>query len=499
MTISKLFSINSLTRTLTLYYALAFSLFLGATFLVLYLAIGATLNSRMDEDLDEDVEEFARYLAVSGVQALKTEMDKEASGGEEETVLIQLFDRSGSIVHSTDVEAWAGFTADQALLAGRYENPAAVELQTLEVPNQESETRVIYGALSPDYVLVIGESHHERDEVMELLAIAFSVVFILALPLATLLVLLLTRRSIAGIKSVSRAANDIKAGNLDRRVNASGQVLEVQTLADTFDAMASRIQILIRDMREMTDNIAHDLRSPLGRVRLLAESIEKAPSTDEFGRQAAADTIAECDRLIRMINLSLDVAETEAGVGGAQRVTVNMTELVEDACELFEAVAEQKNLELSKQLKNSLWIFGDFNSLQRMVANILDNAIKFTSSGGEVAVTLYNRDDKLVLIIRDTGIGIDEENLEGVFNRFFRVDPSRTSSGCGLGLSYSRAVARAHGGDITVQSGAGKYSEFRIVMPLQLDEQAVLLDLVTTSLPINQPKSPNDHTGMRAR
>lgn len=455
----------SLTRRLTLYYAAAFFVFLGASYLLLFWSINAVLESKMDEDLAEDIEEFSEVLSNTGVDGVITDMEKEVIGGEHETVFLQLYRSGKQLIHSTNLDNWATLDVNESLISEQFDNATENTLVTLDFPHHESETRVVYGRISPDYMMVIGESNEERDDVMELLFIVFMVVFLITLPLASLMVWLLTRRSIAGIKSVSNAAQHIKSGNLDTRVNAVGQANEVQTLADTFDAMADRIQDLIRNMREMTDNVAHDLRSPISRVRLLCESALQSPDSPDQFEQAAKDSIAECDRLIKMINTSLDVVETEAGVITRARAEFDVHTLVDDACELFEPVADEKNISLTTDIKTQCKVFGDVTSVQRLVANVLDNAIKYTRPGGMINVQMTSNNDEIEVLVTDNGIGVDSKDYENIFSRFYRVDPSRTSSGCGLGLSYARAVARAHGGDITVTSKRGCYTTFRITLP----------------------------------
>lgn len=480
MQYSSILKFDSLTKRLTLSYALAFSWLLGAVFISLLWFVGTALDARIQEDLTEDVDEFSGYLAKHGTTGVIEEMEKEAAGPERETTLLQLYRSNGSLVHSTDREYWGSWSIEQNQVLERTAALDDVAYESISVPQLESDARVVIGALSHEFVLVIAESNDERDEIMELLSIAFLTVFLLTVPLLAFLVWLLTRRSLVGIKKVSEAAMEIKAGNLDRRVGVRGQATEVQTLADTFDAMADRIQALIRNMREMTDNIAHDLRSPLGRVRLLSESVLHTITNDNDYRIAAENTVAECDRLIKMINTSLDVAETEAGVTIRPHEQFDMAELVRDACELFEPMAEELGINLEHAVEGSVQFEGDLTALQRMLGNVLDNATKFTSSGGVVSVSLAQDRDLLEVTVRDSGIGIDASDYDQIFHRFYRVDPSRSSSGCGMGLSYSRAVARAHGGNIDVSSVKGEYTEFVITLPLSGNNSVVPSSALTS-------------------
>lgn len=246
-------------------------------------------------------------------------------------------------------------------------------------------------------------------------------------------------------------------------VTAQGD--EIQQLADTFNAMLDRIRDLIAEMREMTDNIAHDMRSPLARIRAISEVAVSSASTSDDHKQAASTTIEECDRLLQMINATLDVAEAEAGTAAADVQTVDISELARDACELFEPVAEEKEIELTCELDSGCSIRGNVQNLQRMLANLLDNALKYTPPKGRVGINLGCEDDSIRVAVADTGIGIPAVDQARIFERFFRCDQSRTESGCGMGLSFSQAVARAHGGDISVNSEPGNGTTFTITFP----------------------------------
>ena len=232
--------------------------------------------------------------------------------------------------------------------------------------------------------------------------------------------------------------------------------------------MLDRIQQLVAEIESMGDNIAHDLKSPLTRIRGLAEvTLTTDSETDDY-RQMAADTIEECDRLLQMIDTMLIIARTEAGVGRAAAQPLDLARLVREGCGLFAPLAEDRGIELDCQnLPESLFFKGDRAMLQRMLANLLDNAIKYTAAGGSVGVGLMPKGrGEVLLSVTDTGSGIDPAEQPLVFKRFYRCDRSRTLPGSGLGLSLARAVARAHGGEISVRSAPGRGSTFSVVLPL---------------------------------
>jgi signal transduction histidine kinase len=230
--------------------------------------------------------------------------------------------------------------------------------------------------------------------------------------------------------------------------------------------MLDRIQTLVTGIREMSDNIAHDLKSPITRIRGISEvSLTTGASEKEYENMAAS-TVEECDRLLDMINTMLIISKTEAGVNKLDTKKLDIGAVVRDACELFRSLAEDKDLRLVCDVAGNFSISGDNRMIQRMIANLLDNAIKYTPAGGSVEVTVNTGNhDAITIVVKDTGIGIYEKEIPHIFERFYRCDPSRSEAGIGLGLSFARAIARAHGGDISVFSKPEQGSTFTVTFP----------------------------------
>jgi signal transduction histidine kinase len=276
----------------------------------------------------------------------------------------------------------------------------------------------------------------------------------------------MARRALGGVETVTRTARRISEGNLEKRVPVKNRANEIDQLALTFNQMLDRIETLVTGIKEMSDNIAHDLKSPITRIRGIAEvSLTSGSSLQEY-ESMAAGTIEECDRLLDMINTMLIISRTEAGVNQLDCQELDIANLVRDACNIFQSPAEDRGLTMVYTGPENIRIYGDIPLIQRMVANLLDNAIKYTPANGRIDVTASTGADQSVQIaVKDNGMGISGKDLEHIFERFYRCDPSRSQAGTGLGLSFARAVARAHNGDITVASTIDEGSTFTVKLP----------------------------------
>lgn len=458
---------NTLSFRLSLYYSLVFMVFLIIALGFSYLLLKKSLDDEAIEDLTEDLHEYSNVYQYGGIEKIIHEMDIDIKGKESDDEFIQLFNTGGQLIHSTNMENWKGLDLKKYVLKNEFNfsSRSRVIIDILELPEQEHDTRIAYSMIDENIIMFIGESLEETNDLLELLLIIFSIIFFSAIPLTIIVVWFIARQSVRDISKVSRAASAIRNGDLEYRVDINNQCDEIQYLANTFNAMAERIKALVSEMREMIDNIAHDLRSPLGRIRMISEMTLSGNGNEEC-KVSAANTLEQCDKLLEYINATLDVAEAEAAVGYNHNEKINITSLAKEACEIYEPIADDKNIKISAKLEPDCFISGNKQYIQRMIANIIDNAIKYTPINGKVTIKLGKNGNYINLSVMDTGIGIPETEQIRVFDRFFRCDQSRSEEGCGLGLSFSRAVARSHGGDITLTSTPGLSSTFTISLPL---------------------------------
>ncbi len=275
----------------------------------------------------------------------------------------------------------------------------------------------------------------------------------------------LTKRALSGVEDVRRTAQFIEKGACDSRVPVKGTGDELDQLAVTFNDMLGQIDAVLRSIREVTDNIAHDLRSPITRMRSMAEVTLAGAGSIEDCEAVIGHIIGECDRLLDMINTMLDISEAEAGIARLLPVEVDAGDMARDLVDLFGPVAEDKDIRLDLRVSGVSLLMADQRKLQRTLSNLLDNAIKYTLPGGSVTISVQGADREVCVAIRDTGIGISAPELEHIFDRFYRAEKSRSEPGNGLGLSLARALVLAHHGSITVKSTPREGSEFVITLP----------------------------------
>jgi signal transduction histidine kinase len=326
----------------------------------------------------------------------------------------------------------------------------------------------LFAAFLLFYTLVLqsqGISHDALAALREDFREYFGNALVIVVLASTLIGWFMARRALSGVDKVTQTAIAISQGELDKRVPVKGQQDEIGRLAQAFNSMLNRIQALMLQMEEVTDNIAHDLRSPIARIRGIAEGMITSETSPEERLPMAGTIIDECDRLLEMINTMLDISEAEAGLARLHVEEIDIGAVVRDVCELFQPMAEEKNITLTIQLPERLCVSGDLRKLQRVLANLLDNAIKYTPAGGHVRMSVGAEETQVAVTVEDTGIGIPKEEIPHVFERFFRGEKSRSAPGNGLGLTLAQAFVTAHGGRITVTSSPGSGSTFMVVLP----------------------------------
>ncbi len=263
-----------------------------------------------------------------------------------------------------------------------------------------------------------------------------------------------------GLRRVTASACRIRESrDYSARVESGDGVREISDLTGSFNAMVENTEKLLAELRSITDNVAHDLRTPLTRLRGKAELAINENADSEL----ASDVAEECSNMLEMINTALELAQTESGADMKRREPLDLNRLVENLADLYSVAAEDAEIDLQYHVpEDPCMINGSKSRLQRLLANLLDNALKYTPPGGRVTISLSKKREEILLRVSDTGHGIAPEDLPHIFDRFYRADSSRSLPGNGLGLSLVRAIAENHGGSVHAESTPGKGTDFII-------------------------------------
>ena len=309
-------------------------------------------------------------------------------------------------------------------------------------------------ALPGGFYLLVGRDMTERTDFTKLMTDALIGGLILTSLLGIAGGVLMSRSLLARIEGINRTTEGILQGDMARRMPVRGNRDEFDRLATSLNAMLDQIDGLMTGMRGVADNIAHDLRSPISRLRSRLEFTLMSETDADGYRRAMEDAIREADGILATFNALLEIALAEAGAVRDRFSPIDLSALAADAGELYGPVAEEKGQALATEIEPGVTVPGNSHLLAQAAANLLDNAIKYTPEGGRILLRVQRDGDGAVLSIRDSGPGIPEEARGRVLDRFVRLDVSRSAPGAGLGLSLVSAVARLHKATLTLTDAA---------------------------------------------
>jgi signal transduction histidine kinase len=460
---------DTVTFKLTVLFMLLFSVLSLALFIIVQNRLSVNLMKNIDNDLlkysNEMVPFIVRNLRDKDDIRRRIRQDMGSEATRRKRFLVFLSKNQEEIITS-ELSDWRGIPFKFAELDSLNRNDEIYK--TLPVPGRNHHVRVIYEKSDDGMILETGFLLDDYEDFMFAYQKIYWIVFSILFLVGGFFGYVLARRAMAGVERVTKTAAQIGHGDLSSRVAVGKEGLEIEQLANAFNDMLERIQKLVFEIKEVTNNIAHDLRSPVTRIRGISETTLTGSADIGDYQEMGGVIIEECDRLIEMINTMLEIAMTDSGVKEYEVTDIDMIELAKNAYELFSPVAEDKGIEMTFTApEKQLFSTGNEQRLQRSIANILDNAIKFTPNGGKVTLDIFENNEEIHIELSDTGVGISSENISHIFDRFYREEKSRSETGNGLGLSLAHSIIHAHGGKIFVSSEKSKGSSFTIILPLK--------------------------------
>ena len=438
-----------------------------ATFLASTLVIGgltygllaSSLEARDHDVIQSTLREYAARYQAGGLPALARAIEIEQRSGQREPLFVRLVGPFQDVLLYSLPETWGAF--DLSELAG---GPNAIWGQ-VRARDRNAVLEVATLPLGGGTVLQVGKTSESRDELLARFRRVLLLGLTAALAIGVIGGIFLTRATLKPLRELRDAVQRIlRTGQTDDRVPVHGHDDAVDELSGLFNAMLARITTLIHGMRNALDHVAHDLRTPMTRLRVTAETA-LATNDPVRQREALSDVLEESDRVLSMLTTLMDISEAETGTMKLTRTDVDVATLVAEVNDLYEDTAQERGVTMSSSMAAGVVVSADRDRLRQALANLVDNAIKYTPRGGQVEISGAPEGDAVAIRVRDTGAGIPSHDRPRIFDRLYRGDQSRATRGLGLGLSLVRAYIEAHGGTVEAESTPGNGSTFTIRLP----------------------------------
>ncbi len=445
---------------LSLWYAVVF---VGSTVVLVgltYAILASSLAQRDRDILTATLREYASRYQAAGLPALERSVELEQRTGRRERLFVRVLGPDADALFVSVPSGWETFEL------GRLNQDAGGGVAAAPARDRDAVLEVVSARLPDGTILQVGKSNEIRLALLRQFRTVVGWVSVLAMAVGVLGGLILTRSTLQPVYDLIAVVRTIiRTGRLNERVPARSRGDDaVDELIALFNTMLDRITGLIRAMGESLDNVAHDLRTPMARLRGIAErALQSGDPAAE--REALADCLEESERILAMLNTLMDISEAETGVLRLAREAVGLRALVEDVIDLYDHVAEAKRITVTLAAGPEVTVNAARDRLRQAFANLLDNAIKYTNEGGSVEITVEDQGDEAVVTFRDTGPGIALEDLPRIWDRLYRGDRSRSERGLGLGLSLVKAYVEARGGRVDAASEPGRGSVFTVWLP----------------------------------
>jgi signal transduction histidine kinase len=455
---------DALSFRLAAWYLAIFVVSSLAIVALTYALLAASLHERDHDAVRQLLVRYGSAYARGGIGAVERTVTADRQAGRYEPFFLRLARGRNAVVYLTAPGDWRALdTAD--LDAPELASGGWVELSL--GPDQPSLD--VSGLQLPDGTrMQVGKSSHLRAETLARFRAAAATILIVVLAAALAGGVVLTHSALAPLRALTATIQQIlQTGRIETRVPARRGTGPLDTVARLFNDLLGRLQRLIDGMRQTLDNTAHDLRTPLTRARSRLEAALSGPPDAGAYARAMEDTLEDIDRIGAMLTTLMDISEAQTGAMRLERTQVSVAALVEETMDLYADVAEARGIAIDASAAPDLHIDADRSRARQVLANVVDNAVKYTPAGGCVRVTAAEREGLVEIAVADSGIGIPPDELPQIWDRLFRGDRSRSERGLGLGLSLVKAIVERHGGRVGVESRPGEGSRFTVELPTE--------------------------------
>lgn len=454
---------QSLALRLAIQYALVFAISSAALFTALYWVLAAALEQRDTDAVGRRAEILAAAYDFRGLAGLQAQAGADRSP-DQPAYFVRIVNPDETINWVAVPRNWVETQVEQ-IPAGPF--TLTRETRIARIPQDALRDYTIASRpLRDGRMLQVGRTTDSRAVLLAPLRRAFAAVGGAAAFVSVAVGTLLAWRATRPLRAVSDTARRIiETGDLAARVPSPGGSGELAVLVRQLNALLDKNAAHVRVLRETLDNLAHDLRTPLTRLRGTAELALQDSGDPAEARGALAGCVDESDRLLHLLEALLDITAAEAGALKLNRDRIDARSLIERAADLYREVAEEKNISVAVDQPEAAELSADAIRLGQAINNLLDNALKYTPEDGQITLRTRNEPHHVVITVTDNGPGVPVREREAIFRRLYRGDTSRSQRGLGLGLSLVKAIVESHGGTVAVGDAPGGGAQFTVRLP----------------------------------
>jgi signal transduction histidine kinase len=454
----------SISLKISILFSLLFTVGLIGALSATYFQISRSLEKSSREVIGAKSAEAESILKAEGINGLKDFFSEEKNRILNAPYMIRVLSRNDEPLYLKASVQEKNFDFEHAFQAEKI-SENLLGWHSIAAIDDEDKFDILTQRVGNNFYLQVGKSSEDREDILgDILNVLF-LTGSLFIVLSAVLGILYAKKILEPIRNMLSAIQMIERGDFSKRVELQSSRDELRDLGETFNRMITKIESLLRMMRESLDNVAHDIRTPLTRIKFVAEDALLSPKDEGSVRSALEDCAEYAGELSDMVDQVLSISEAETDTLKLKIESCEVTQLVRSVVEVYEFVCLEKEiLVLFPPMPSIYWAL-DKKRMKQVIGNLLDNAIKFSPKRTSIQINIEERSFQLAISILDQGIGVTDSDLPRIWDRLYRGDKSRSTKGMGLGLSIVKSIVRAHSGEVHSERNLGPGMKFSIVLP----------------------------------